>query len=61
MTDVKELRSRSCEPTVVKSKRIDANCATITASCGEIVGTCAETPAISGATGVMRAEAKRGA
>ncbi len=48
-------------PTVVKSKRKDANCATITASCGEIVGTCAETPAISGATGVMRAEAKRGA
>ena len=61
MTDVKELRSRSFAPIVVKSKRIDANCATTTASCDEIVGTCAETCAISGATGVMHAEARRDA
>lgn len=61
MTDVKELRSRSFAPTVVKSKRIDANCATTTAICDEIVRICAETFAISGATGVMPAEARRDA
>jgi hypothetical protein len=60
MIDVKELRSRSFAPTVVKSGGIRASCISIIASCDAIAGTCAGTGGISGTTGVMPAETKPG-
>jgi hypothetical protein len=56
MIDAKERHSKSFEPTVVKSKWVDANCVMTTASCDEIVGTCAGTFAIFVTTGVMPVE-----